>query len=75
MPSVVRSSTSRHVSGCDFERLVFATLQRIRAWLSLNWYGQAGADEMCECSCKRSQCVGNFCGTGPLDNASYLGMR
>lgn len=32
------------LSGQQFERLVFATLLRMRAWHSLNWYGQTGSD-------------------------------
>ena len=32
------------LSGHEFERLVFATLLRMRAWRSLNWHGQVGAD-------------------------------
>jgi hypothetical protein len=35
----------KDLSGHDFERLVFATLLRMRAWRSLNWYGQTGGDE------------------------------
>jgi len=32
------------LSGHEFERLVFATLLRMRAWHSLNWHGQTGGD-------------------------------
>lgn len=32
------------LSGHEFERLVFATLLRMRAWYSLSWHGQAGGD-------------------------------
>lgn len=32
------------LSGHEFERLVFATLLRMRAWHSLNWHGQSGGD-------------------------------
>lgn len=35
----------KDLSGHDFERLVFATLLRMRAWHSLNWHGQTGGDE------------------------------
>ncbi len=34
-----------NLSGRDFERMVFATLMRMRAWHSLNWYGQSGGDK------------------------------
>lgn len=33
-----------NLSGHEFERLVFATLLRMRAWHSLNWLGQSGGD-------------------------------
>jgi hypothetical protein len=33
------------LSGHEFERLVFATLLRMRAWHTLDWYGQTGGDE------------------------------
>jgi hypothetical protein len=32
------------LSGHEFERLVFATLLRMRGWHSLNWHGQSGGD-------------------------------
>lgn len=32
------------LSGREFERLVFATLLRMRAWHSLSWHGQTGSD-------------------------------
>ena len=32
------------LSGHEFERLVFASLLRMRAWHSLNWHGQTGRD-------------------------------
>lgn len=32
------------LSGHEFERLVFATLLRMRAWHTLNWHGQTGGD-------------------------------
>lgn len=35
----------KDLSGRDFERMVFATLMRMRAWHSLNWNGQTGGDE------------------------------
>lgn len=35
----------KNLSGRDFERMVFATLMRMRAWHSLNWHGQTGGDE------------------------------
>jgi hypothetical protein len=35
----------KNLSGHDFERMVFATLMRMRAWRSLNWYGQTGGDK------------------------------
>ena len=33
------------LSGNDFERLVFATLLRMYAWHTLDWYGQTGSDK------------------------------
>lgn len=33
------------LSGHEFERLVFATLLRMYAWHTLDWFGQAGGDE------------------------------
>ena len=33
-----------NLDGHAFERLVFATLLRMRAWHSLNWHGQSGSD-------------------------------
>jgi hypothetical protein len=33
------------LSGREFERLVFATLLRMHAWHTLDWYGQSGADK------------------------------
>ncbi len=35
----------KNLSGRDFERMVFATLLRMRAWRSLNWHGQTGGDK------------------------------
>jgi hypothetical protein len=35
----------KDLSGRDFERMVFATLLRMRAWRSLNWHGQTGGDK------------------------------
>jgi hypothetical protein len=32
------------LSGHEFERLVFATVLRMRLWRSLNWQGQSGSD-------------------------------
>jgi hypothetical protein len=34
-----------NLSGNEFERLVFATLLRMDAWHTLDWYGQTGSDE------------------------------
>lgn len=34
-----------NLSGNEFERLVFATLLRMRAWHTLDWFGQTGSDE------------------------------
>lgn len=33
------------LSGREFERLVFATLLRMHAWHTLDWYGQSGGDK------------------------------
>ncbi len=33
------------LSGNEFERLVFATLMRMDAWHTLDWFGQTGSDE------------------------------
>ncbi|WP_448136694.1 restriction endonuclease [Stenotrophomonas rhizophila] len=35
----------KNLSGREFERMVFATLLRMRAWRSLNWHGQTGGDK------------------------------
>ncbi|WP_440805274.1 restriction endonuclease [Pseudomonas syringae] len=35
----------QNLSGDEFERLVFASLLRMNAWHSLDWYGQTGGDE------------------------------
>jgi len=34
-----------NLSGHEFERLVFATILRMHAWHTLDWFGQAGGDE------------------------------
>jgi len=34
-----------NLSGNEFERLVFATLLRMDAWHTLDWFGQTGSDE------------------------------
>lgn len=43
--STVHPIHFKDLSGHEFERLVFATLLRMRAWHSLNWHGQTGGDE------------------------------
>lgn len=34
-----------NLSGHEFERLVFATILRMHAWHTLDWFGQSGGDE------------------------------
>ena len=43
--STVHPVNFQNLSGHEFERLVFATLLRMRAWHTLNWHGQTGGDE------------------------------
>lgn len=43
--STVHPIQFKNLSGHDFERMVFATLLRMRAWRSLNWHGQTGGDK------------------------------
>ena len=43
--STVHPFHFKDLSGHDFERMVFATLLRMRPWRRLNWHGQTGGDE------------------------------
>lgn len=43
--STVHTVNFQNLSGHEFERLVFATLLRMRAWHTLNWHGQTGGDK------------------------------
>jgi hypothetical protein len=42
--STVHPIEFSHLSGQEFERLVYATALRMHGWLTLDWHGQSGGD-------------------------------